>query len=357
MRAQSLHPSPHHPQRLQANPVHPTAFFTSLRANLHLTETTDPFLSLSPSSTDMSSSSAASTPPSLPTNPSSSSPLATATIPDLTTAPTATPASRLAALHLVADSVAQQRQSASRALIFHPLVLAAFVAVLALVAQLLYESRGDLALVATTWAGLVMAGLVGVRWAVSEYIEVAEGIGWRWLEDGGKLEGEGEDVVVVSWWGEEVIGALVVRLVREEHGSAGGAGAGAGAGGGKAGRRSRAGKGTYTAYIRAWTVKLRFRGKGVGTGLLEEAVRICHERGVDALEFAADHASTSSSLFLISPEWLSCQESNADGRGAIDSARVLPSIFNGGFERREARARKMLDEVVRAQGGLGGRKR
>lgn len=41
----------------------------------------------------------------------------------------------------------------------------------------------------------------------------------------------------------------------------------------------------------------------------------------------------------------------------IDSARVLPTIFNGVFERREARARKLLEEVVRAQGGLGARKR
>lgn len=152
-----------------------------------------------------------------------------------------------------------------------------------------------------------MAGLVGVRWAVSGYIEVAERIGWRWLEDGGKSEGEGEDVVVVSWWGEEVIGGLVVRFVREEHGPVGGAGAAAGK---AAGRRStRAGKAgggpaTRMAYIRAWTVKLRFRGKGVGTGLLEEAVRLCRERGADGLEFAADHASSSYFLpfafFLIS---------------------------------------------------------
>jgi len=49
----------------------------------------------------------------------------------------------------------------------------------------------------------------------------------------------------------------------------------------------------------------------------------------------------------------------ADGLPAplTDSARVLPSIFNGAFERREARARKLLEEVVRAQGGVGGRKR
>lgn len=285
-----------------------TAFLTSLRANLHLTETTDAHLGLSPSS-DMSSS-AASTPPTLlPTNPSSSSaPQLAATtttttttdpptqppLPTLTTAPTTDPKTLLAALRLIADSVAQQRQSASRALIFHPLVLAAFTAVLALVAQFLYRSAGDLALVATTWAGLVMAALVGVRWAASGYIVLAERIGWRWLEDG-QADADGPDVVLVSRWGEEVIGALVLRFVRDEAVSAlGPAAAGGGAGSGKAARRSKVGKagGASTACIRAWTVKLRFRGKGVGTGLLEDAVRVCRERGGDALDFAPAHASS-----------------------------------------------------------------
>ena len=32
-----------------------------------------------------------------------------------------------------------------------------------------------------------------------------------------------------------------------------------------------------------------------------------------------------------------------------DSGRVLPNIFNGGFDRREQRARKTLQEVVDAQ--------
>ncbi len=32
-----------------------------------------------------------------------------------------------------------------------------------------------------------------------------------------------------------------------------------------------------------------------------------------------------------------------------DSGRVLPAIFNGGSERREAKARRMLEEIVEAQ--------
>ena len=37
----------------------------------------------------------------------------------------------------------------------------------------------------------------------------------------------------------------------------------------------------------------------------------------------------------------------------VDSHRVLPEMFNRGFERRERRARAVLEEVVREQGGLG----
>ncbi|KAI9876760.1 MAG: hypothetical protein M1830_005763 [Pleopsidium flavum] len=272
------------------------------------------------------SSSPASTPPSLPAStttlpPPPPSPLATAVtsasdpqnpdndtplsaLPSLTTTPATIPPDKLTALRLIADSIAQQRQLASRLLIFHPLSLALFTLLLALVAQVLYTSPSDLALVGTTWAGLVMAGLVAVRWAVSGYLVLAEEVGWGWLEDG---KGDGGDEVVVTRWGEEIIGVVVFRVVRDD-------------GGGKGRRKGGKGKGV----IRAWTVRLKFRGKGVGTGLLEEVVRVCRERGVEGVEFAEGHAN---------------------------SGRVLPKIFNGGFERREAKARKMLEEVVEAQAG------
>jgi len=140
------------------------------------------------------------------------------------------------------------------------------MALLALVAQLLYKTRSDLALVGTTWAGLVMAGLVGVRWAVSGYLVLAEEVGWGWIR-------EGEDEVWVTRWGEEVVGVVVVKVVKEDVGGKG--------------RRKGRGRGL----VRAWTVKLKFRGKGVGTGLLEEVVRVCREKGVEGPEFADVHAS------------------------------------------------------------------
>ncbi len=33
-----------------------------------------------------------------------------------------------------------------------------------------------------------------------------------------------------------------------------------------------------------------------------------------------------------------------------DSKRILPSIFNGGFDRKDLKARKKLEELVDAQG-------
>lgn len=43
----------------------------------------------------------------------------------------------------------------------------------------------------------------------------------------------------------------------------------------------------------------------------------------------------------------------ADGWFLVDSGRVLPGVFNGGFDRREARARRTLQQVVEAERGAG----
>ncbi|KAL9594297.1 MAG: hypothetical protein Q9219_007107 [cf. Caloplaca sp. 3 TL-2023] len=110
-----------------------------------------------------------------------------------------------------------------------------------------------------------------------------------------------ENVVVVSKWGEEeIIGALVLRVLKREK----------------------------RAIVRAWTVKLKYRGHGVGRGLLEEGVRVavtrsCGGGGDGKVEFDGGHAN---------------------------SHRVLPDMFNRGFERRERRAKAMLEEVLVEQG-------
>lgn len=232
--------------------------------------------------------------------PAPTSPLAS--IPPLTTRVLVAEPDKVAALKLVADSIAQQRQSASRAAIFHPLTIAVYIGLLAGVSQVLYKTREDLGIVATTGAGVTMACLILVRGLTSGYINLAEEMNWNFLKVNNN-EGE-EDVIIGSRYGEEIIGALVLRLERN------------GNGGGKKGRKL-GGKGV----VRAWTVRIKYRGKGVGTELLEEAVRVTRERmgGSAEVGFAAEHAN---------------------------SKMVLPELFNGGFRKRETKAAKLLDGVV-----------
>ena len=89
---------------------------------------------------------------------------------------------------------------------------------------------------------------------------------------------------MVVRWGEEVIGALVLGWADEVGGGRRGKG-----------RGKKCGRGV----VRAWTVRLKYRGKGVGEGLLEEAVRVCMERGAEGVEFADDHASELAPFFPI----------------------------------------------------------
>jgi GNAT superfamily N-acetyltransferase len=217
----------------------------------------------------------------------------TDSIPELSTY-VATEADEILSAHrLVADSVAQQRQLAARAIIFHPLWLGVMVAVIGVVYQMLYHDSSDLALIATTGAGCVMAGLTVVRLFTGGYIEHAEQVGTKaWLEDeGGDAQ---EQAILVTKFGEQIIGALIVTGVRE-------------------GRKVH-------GVIRAWTVRQKYRGKGVGSGLLEEAIQLCQKRRWKGPEFDEEHAN---------------------------AKRVLPSVFNGPFERREKRARAALEKLVK----------
>jgi ribosomal protein S18 acetylase RimI-like enzyme len=109
-----------------------------------------------------------------------------------------------------------------------------------------------------------MSFLIFIRWMTGGYIGLAEDIDMGWL---------GDDKILVVKWGEDIIGALVLGWA--DHDAAK-----------KRGRRRR-GK----AVIRGWTVKLKYRGKGVGESLLEEAVKVAGEKGADGIVFDADHAS------------------------------------------------------------------
>lgn len=216
---------------------------------------------------------------------------------------------KVSALKLVADSVAQQRQQASLALVFHPLCLAVLACLLAAAYQIAWVRRSrDLGTLMTLASGAVMSYLLAIRYFAGPYIRLAEEVGWDFLlsEESGE-----EDLVLGSKYGGEIIGALVLRLepAAPNH-----------VGGGK--RKSRnvnlkGGKGV----VRAWTTRLRYRGKGLGGDLLREAVRITKERcGRDAeVGFAREHAN---------------------------SAMVLPEMFNGTFRKNEMKAARALEAVL-----------
>jgi GNAT superfamily N-acetyltransferase len=128
------------------------------------------------------------------------------------------------------------------------------------------------AMLFTTGGGIVMAALVGVRGWTGRYLTQAESIGWAWLGDV-DVDGDGDErnVVVVSVWGDQVIAAVVMRVVKSE-------------------RRG---------WIRAWTTKLKYRAHGVGKAVLEEAVRVAvGGLGCTKVEFDEGHASEWFFIFI-----------------------------------------------------------
>ncbi|AEO67221.1 73c62171-fb94-4613-ba34-fcc79f31219e [Thermothielavioides terrestris] len=230
-------------------------------------------------------------------------------------------ADKAAALKLIADSIAQQRQQASFYLIFHPLPLAGLLAVLAVVyhfarTQNMSNELGTTMMLAS---GVTMTYLIGIRFLTSGYLQAAERITWDFLTPPGSAPasaGGQEDLVIGTRFGKDIIGALVLRLERPSSSEGGGSGGGRR----KAHSRQNSLKGGK-GVIRAWTTKLRYRGKGVGGDMLREAVRVTRERcGKDAeVGFAQEHAN---------------------------SVRVLPERFNKPFRRKEMRAARALESVL-----------
>jgi GNAT superfamily N-acetyltransferase len=183
-------------------------------------------------------------------------------IPDLKTYVAETEEEKLAALKLVADGIAQTRQTANRILMFHPVNFGIFLAFIAFIAQYLYRTRNnDLGVVITTSSGLVMAAMVTVRRYTNPYIALAEETHISMLED--------SDVLITKF-GDEVMGTVIMGWVDGE----------------TKGKRRK-----WRAEIKGWAVRLRYRGKGEGMALLQEAVNLAKKKDADGISFAPDHAS------------------------------------------------------------------
>lgn len=178
---------------------------------------------------------------------------------------------QVAALKLVADSVAQQRQAANSALIFHPLNLAIAVAVISLVARNVYEWKKDAIIAGSTCSGIIMIGLALCRYATQGYLHRAETINWQWLGDSA--------TIFITKFGDEIMGTVIVDWVPEDSRN----------------RRKKAWRGE----IKGWAVRLKYRGKGVGSALLDDAVKEFRKKGADTIEFSEDHASKSGIILCV----------------------------------------------------------
>ncbi|PWW79991.1 hypothetical protein C7212DRAFT_361469 [Tuber magnatum] len=209
-------------------------------------------------------------------------------LPDLTFTPLP-PTSELflPAYTLLTDSVAQLRSTLTLSLLYSQPHLT--LPPTLLTAVYLLRTQEYLSMTVILFTGYVIAVLSACGYLSYGYIERAEWMGSR----SGLVATVGEDrkrEVVGALWGEEVIGVVVF----EREGGDG--------------------------VIYGWTVRLRYRGKGVGRGLLEKVAGICGGR----VRFAEDH---------------------------VHSYRLprIPAMFNEVFDKREAKAQTMLEDVLKSQ--------
>lgn len=207
------------------------------------------------------------------------------------------PQAKRDALKLVVDSVAQQRQTASRILIFHPYCLALLVAAGSVAAYFVRDK--DLGVLLLSGGSLIIIYLSTIRYLTSPYISKAEDTDWeKWLHGPDDVD----DSIIGAKYGSEIIGALVLQLDQTSPRNK---------------KTTKAGHAT----IRAWTTRLRYRNKGLGADLLLKAVEIAKQKlGQDTVvAFADDHAN---------------------------AARILHRAFNKEFDSQERRAQQTLSHAI-----------
>ncbi|KAJ1333539.1 GNAT family N-acetyltransferase [Microdochium nivale] len=282
------------------------------------------------------------------------------------------------ALELVAESIAQQRHTASRYLALHPCLLAGLTACLAATQQ--FSRHCNLGTSIVSYLSVMSAYLLTIRFLTGGYSQLAKSLRCSWLlARPGPAEGIGsgseddnaghgvEDTVIGVRFRSELIGALVLRLENPTFASSSPSPSPSGSfsshsrsasnssicsslsSGSTSGtatsttssgftKRHRArnsstqlrrvggnGSGFYTGkgVIRAWTIKDTYRGQGVGADLLHEAVRLTRERcGRDAaVGFASRHAHS--------------------------ATMDLPEIFCGHVRRAELKATRALEDILK----------
>ncbi|KAG5999945.1 hypothetical protein E4U21_006097 [Claviceps maximensis] len=219
-------------------------------------------------------------------------------------------------LQLVAESISEMGPRAAKAVILHPLSLAALVSCWTAIYRLVYmaevEER-DASRALMLASGLTMLYLAAVRFLSSTYATLADNMDQDWFRAGHANVGH-DDLILGAKAGSLLVGVLVLRLEPNKRASTSSPF--------KRKNRSRSaslkgGRGI----IRAWAVTPSHRGKGIGKQLLDAAVRYAKDKcGKDAqVGFAQEHAH---------------------------SVMILPGLFNAIFRRNETRAANALDGSV-----------
>jgi GNAT superfamily N-acetyltransferase len=178
-------------------------------------------------------------------------------VPELTISPTTSEDELLAGHKLITDSVAQQRATIVRSLLYGQphLTIPPYILFLSWLC-----SKNNIPTALLFCAGCTIAILSAVGRFTDGYIAEAEKLGSKRGYEA-MMKTEGHEVVVARWGPDkEVIGVAVVK-VGEERG-----------------------------VLKALAVRLRYRKHGVGRGLLEEAVRVVRAKvGAEAPVVFADH--------------------------------------------------------------------
>ena len=216
-------------------------------------------------------------------------------VPDLTFSKPHNTEDRTAGLKLVADVLSQQRSITSKTLIYNPITVLLWAALVGLIYPFVYRNPAtDKPNLVIAMMGILMSILAGVRYLVWPYQDLGESINWEWL---------GEDEMVIAKFGDTVIGSCVYRLQDSSN--------------------------KKEMLIRAWTTRPRERRKGIGRGLLESVVNIAKQKGCSGIDFAPDELRVGSTRLL----------SQLDG-----FAGVLH--INKGFAQEETKARATLKNLV-----------
>ena len=163
--------------------------------------------------------------------------------------------SRTIALALIASSITEQRAANIKAVARHQVTIAFLV----LLTATLYKYATPFTTLSTLLI-LSLAGLGTIHYITHPYVSLASSITSSWLTppptSPGKSKSE-DPLILVSKYGDAIVGALVLRVVKRER----------------------------KAYVRAWAVDKEYRGRGIGSSLLEQGVRVAWGRGARAVGF------------------------------------------------------------------------